>query len=65
MVMLLVEKSAGEQLKEDGVLVLTDENFDQVTFILDDVHYVQIIKNQRIYNDIEMQCNITDDERKI
>jgi len=29
MVMLLVEKSEGEQLKEDGVLVLTDENFDQ------------------------------------
>ena len=29
----LVGKTTGEQLKEGGVLVLTEDNFDQVTFI--------------------------------
>ena len=33
MAMVLVGKTTGEQLKEGGVLVLTDDNFDQVTFI--------------------------------
>ena len=30
---VLVVKTTGEQLKEGGVLVLTEDNFDQVTFI--------------------------------
>ena len=33
LVLVLVWKTMGEQLKEGGVLVLTDDNFDQVTFI--------------------------------
>ena len=33
MVVGLVGKTTGEQLKEGGVLVLTDDNFEQVTFI--------------------------------
>ena len=30
---MVVGKTTGEQLKEGGVLVLTDENFEQVTFL--------------------------------
>ena len=32
-VVMVVGKTMGEQLREGGVLVLTDQNFDQVTFI--------------------------------
>ena len=30
---VVVGKTTGEQLKEGGVLVLTEDNFDQVTII--------------------------------
>ena len=32
-VMVVVGKTTGEQLKEGGVLVLAEDNFDQVTII--------------------------------